>query len=1023
MFIPLTIVEKTLRIVKAAREELVALKRRLTKYSFFGASCSLAVTVATMAPHQASARDPRIEWHQIETEHFRVLFDSRHYELGRRYAEHAERSWQILAPVLRSFPDKTTVLIDDTQDVANGAATVFPYPTVFIYPAPPEAGGSIADSGPWSFELMAHEYTHIANMEPTHGFFRILRNLFGSIVRPNMMLPRWYLEGLAVELETRFSPSGGRLRSPNFTAIPRAMVEAGTLEDETISRINETSIPDFPGGNRPYLMGAMLWHHLAAKDTSTIGELNDRYAKRVPFFINGPIEDKVGLDWSSLLFQVYRETRERAQMQIDVICSAGCEEGSLLGEGSFYSRSPEISRHTGDLVFLSRTHHRDTRIEIAKGPDWKHREVVAEPFQTHRVSWMPNDQGLLYDGMDFIGERLRFELRTDLYLRDLKKKKSFRLTRGLRAREAAANAKGLIAFVQLTPGGSQIALGQLDGSSESNPNPQLKDVQTLFRPDFDHRVFWPEWLDETTLMFTLRRPDATESIWVLTIGQDPYRLELNGHAAFPRLVAKSSAAEAQILFSSARSGVTNIYSAQLVKISGRWKLRSQEALHPLTNSTTRAWIADVDPKTQRLVYSRLDGDGSRLRVSTETLRSGQPALKAASRLPAVDPLFSRTHAPFELPEVNPMNLGRLEAEPYDLTPFLVPQYWMPYGVALPGGAFLSAATSVGDPMGRHSVAAQISTDTRVGRPNGFLGYTNFTTPVRMTAMVDDNTQSLFASGLIRQVTSADLAGQFFLPGLSNQWRGEFGMSHQTFSTELSSDKVVLTKGGPRAGLVYRNLIQRGLEVVPENGSAFRLSHEQLLPDLGSLSFGKTDIGGTAFFSNSSHPTLLGWLPDLHAFQMSASVSWAPQLDRLLIAPSSVAVPIENVALGSLTTSFLMRGYPSGAFLGRKVVKGSLEYSFPAWESFRGAGTTPFFRRRWVGSVFVDAVTVEGRFVDWDFGFQRAELGNLFGSAGAELKLETTTFYHIPLNLVFGLHYGFDRRINPFGVYPVIYFSL
>lgn len=987
-----------------------------------------AVTLAILStPLAEAAKDPHIEWHKIETSHFEIVFDSRHYQLAKDFARHAETAWATLVPVFRTWPDKTLILIDDSGDQANGMATGFPYPQIQVFPATPTPGETIGDTGPWGLELITHEYTHVLNFQPAHGVFHTLRNLFGSIVRPNLLLPRWYLEGLAVEMETRFSPSGGRLRSPDFMAIPRAMVQDGVLRREDVSRIGETSIPDWPGGARPYLLGGLVWEKLAKENLSIVGDLNDQFARRLPFFIDAPLEERTGKDWQGYLEGVYTDVEARAVQQIEALCENGCNEGVKLGEDGFYSRSPVLSpttsaapkRHT--LAFFGREHNHDSVLTFvdpdANGNyDIAKAEKAGYPKIASRLAWLPDGGTVLYDGIDDFG---RYEERSELWIFERAKKKQWRVTNGLRAREPDISADGgTVAFVQLLPGKTQLSIAPLSRDAEGKPTLGL--VKVVYTSTGENRISWPTFVDRDTLVFVERSSDGKEIMKVLdTAKPDSARAIISqGSATFPRIVRDAKGAH--LLFASNRTGITNLYIADVPNASA--KSFSLEHIRPLTNSVTRAFNGDYDSTTGNLIYSRLDGEGSHLRQLAAIDRDANKTVKTGKLLD-VPLLIERNETPHVVNEAV-LSDKDLAAHDFNVWPYLLPRYWMPYMAFVPGGAFISASTSSGDPMGRHLISLSASTDTRIGKPNFFAAYSNHVTDVQYTLRVDDFWQRLSSSGVDRRSSMGDLSGVFFIPGAPNEWMGELGVRHERTELPTTAGLDVRIKGGPRAGILWQDLSQKGYEISPEKGGFMRLTHARYLPELGNSVYDKTDFSATRYFSRVSNPKLFSWLADRHTISTSVNVSWLPDLDRLLLGPSSVSLPIETIALGASSTSFLMRGYPSGSFLGRKVVRGSVEYQLPLSKSYHGFGTSPAFIKRWHGAVFADLLTVDGAFYDFDsLAYRFTNFGNMFASAGAEARLDCTLFYHLPVQFIFGVHMGFDKRANPNGAFPVLSISL
>ncbi|MBY0451773.1 MAG: hypothetical protein K2P92_01975, partial [Bdellovibrionaceae bacterium] len=147
-------------------------------------------------------------WRIIRTPHFDIVVNSQQLDLGRYYARAAETAYSELSTVFDNMTERTVVIVNDTTDVSNGYATRIPYPHVMAYSVQNGDHDWLAENGDWPQLLMTHELTHITQFEPATGFYRFLRPIFGQIVAPNMLMPTWWKEGMAVEMETQFSTTG-----------------------------------------------------------------------------------------------------------------------------------------------------------------------------------------------------------------------------------------------------------------------------------------------------------------------------------------------------------------------------------------------------------------------------------------------------------------------------------------------------------------------------------------------------------------------------------------------------------------------------------------------------------------------------------------------------------------------------------------------------------------------------------------------------------------------------------------------
>lgn len=951
------------------------------------------------------AADPNIRWSQIETPHFIVIFDSRHEALGKLYAEFAEQAYQITVPAFGLAPKKTILVIDDSTDLANGFASGVPYSAITTFPVLPSSLESISDYGNWGLELLTHEYVHILTFEPATGLATPLRWVLGNVIRPNMYLPRWYLEGLAVELETRYSKFG-RLRSANYLAIPRAMVEENTLWNEDISRINESSIPGWPGGVRPYLMGALLWNEMTrTAGDQIIGELNLAYSRRFPFLINGPVESLLGSDYVELLTKVYVRAEANAQKQIEAIQAAGKFTGEPLDQIGYFSHTPLVSPDGQKLVFIGRSHNIDSFIMLNKRTNESESflksksERLTSGTSIGRVSWLPDSNSLIFNSVETHARYYQFH---DLFHYDLVAKKKTRLTHGARARDPVVSPDGKsIVFVQNTPGSTRLVATELEFDNEIKKL-KTRELRVLYTPPVQTRLSHPEFLSHDKIVFTEKQDDGSEKLKFLALNElgepagEPKEILTDFTPIhFPRLT------KAGLLFASDRTGVANLYLAKVDFAKTDSQSTKLSDIRAVSNTTTRIMTGEIDPVTDELLYSRLTSDGPRLYSTQSEIWRGTPALP-----PTVGALVDYEWPALQPPQTEALTL---ESRKYSVWPHLVPRYWIPLVFAVPGGTFFQASTSASDPVGRHTYSVAGSYDTLTDQASFALGYINHTTDVPITLLAQDTYDYIYSSAISRRTTAGSVSGSFYIPGLSNDWQGALGWRYAR--SEFTGDS--LARSGAQASLLWSNTEQKGFEISPEKGGSVRLSHTHYLPNIGDIHYDQTEFGGTYYFSK--------WLPERHVLALSSQAIIAPQLKQTLLGTSTIEAGYQNSLIQS---GIVMRGYSSGVFLGRNLISASAEYRFPLAYTYRGLGTSPFFVRRVHADLFVDALTLDGAAYDFSVErYRRTTLGQYYFGMGAEMKIDTTVFYHVPAQIILGLYYGNDLAANPNGLYPFIGFGL
>ena len=316
---------------------------------------ALGSLLLTFFSHSLNAQVlPSIEWRVRHLKHFDLIYDASHQELADLYTSQIEKIADMLQPYFPEHTARTALVINDRTDQVNGFATPFPYSMIQIFPVQPGAADSIGEYHDWSWELITHEYTHILAIEPRRGIVSGLRGVFGSIVVPNILLPRWWHEGLAVEMETRFS-SGGRLRSIYQDATITAMVRDGQWKQVQLAEINETGLSTWPYGSRPYLYGSVMWSYMLDKyKMKAVQDLTWSYAGRLPYLTNDPARQYLDTEYEEIFAEAMRDTETRVLARLEQLRKVPPTRFESLNLPFTESMSPALSPDGLKLAFVSR---------------------------------------------------------------------------------------------------------------------------------------------------------------------------------------------------------------------------------------------------------------------------------------------------------------------------------------------------------------------------------------------------------------------------------------------------------------------------------------------------------------------------------------------------------------------------------------------------------------------------------------------------------------------------------------------
>lgn len=920
--------------------------------------------------------DPGISWRVLRTPHFEVIYDSQKKALAQTYAVAAEQAYQTLQPIFKEMPSKTYVVLSDQTDLSNGAATFLPYPMIIVYPVLPDTLDSLDFYGNWPLEMMMHEYTHILNFQPAHGFYTPLKYLFGSLMAPNGLLPRWYQEGLAVEMESH-NTTHGRLKAPRTSALIRGLAQDDRLKTETVSRINETSIPEYPYGERPYFYGSLLWSQMVQKKgDGIIYNLNQDYGRRLPFLIDEPVEDRLGVDYASLLSQMSDGLETKATTELQTVKDAGGPVQTRVTAARSESEelAPSISPDGKKLVYVTSIFD-ESEVPLAHRQSlrWLHRDDPQKSFigttsegllpvrDTLKISWFPDSQSFAYDDIDI---RAHYTTYRTLFIYSFKNRSARAIDRSIRGQEPA-----------VSPDGNTIAYVANDGGRTSLRLYDLKTEKTrlLLAPGLNERISRPEFISANEIALTAKDHKGREHFIVYNVATHKHRSAFKEYPDIhhPRMTAKG------LLFLSARTGAQNVYLA--AGTDGAFN----GAAHAVTNTPTRISSAVYDSSANQLIVSQLTGQGRKL--FAEDLEPTHP--------PRLDPLVGQTWPSVRTPSVDGKTF---EDQSYQPLWYMWPRYWMPFVYQVENGAYIQGTTTGQDPVGINSYTLSGAYDTSSRKGSYGVSYENASLPVRIGVDYAKAQEYLGASDLTLENEITDGVLRFYLPGLSRRWK--MGLGYENLRSEEISGGF-LQRQGPIGEFTYSSFNDP-----TENGTGtqIELRHEQFLAQADHLAYGHSVAAITQGWK-------LGFLRR-HWLVTRAKVSLAPDL------PFGRIIEVGDRSLGANYLvnlsggDFLFRGYPSGTFVGRKLVNWNVDYEFPIWERYQGFGTFPLFVRNLTGTIFVDGLGADGASYNPDRGgYFRRRLSEIAMSTGAEFKLNTTVAYHLPVTFILGLYEGLDDK--------------
>jgi Tol biopolymer transport system component len=974
--------------------------RRLTALLGMGIALGIASVAFPASSAIAGIGDelglsPFHDWHQIESEHFRVVFPKELSARAERVAQLYEEAHRDLKTDLRWEPWwRVNVLLLDNTDAANGMTTPISRFGMLLYLTSPDTFSSIDLYDDWLKLLIYHEYTHFLNMDATRSFYTPLRYLLGDVILPNSALPPWMLEGYAVYQETKHT-SAGRGRSPYWDGILRSAVETDTLGKSdfvTLDQINGTR-PRFPFGEVTYLFGYHLMNQAERTRRYTLSDLTEASSGRVPFFINGNLENITGKDWYTLWDEWVAETYVRMKGQLATLASEPLSKIERLdktrGDSLGIAFSPD-----GNWVAYS-TENED-EWQTLKVRAWSPAAGEMEPrsvddkFSGAGIAFLPDSNRLVYSSLH---RWQNYNFYSDLRVYEVSTGRKYWITDGQRARDPDVSKDGnWIVFTQTHDSGTDLMLGKLvteDGKLRIDARKKIVDAATY------ERISVPKFSpDRKGVVFGWRRAGKKQD--------DLYYFDFKKNAATP-LVANGARnrfpaydAKGTLYFVSDKTGVDNLY---------RYSASGAPAL--VTNVTGGLWLPAF--RGTELYASVLSKDGFSL-AHVSTHATGISPTKVTVKIGETAPQPDAGNA-----AAAPVP-AKYAIEKYSALPTLLPRQWAPLWISDLNTTYLGAQVFGYDNVFRHQYFAYGAHDSTAKTWDYSVQYENRSF---------GPTLQLYA----QKLTSDTIAAKNSLTGNTKYSRETEGGLNLSFPFQGTVSRLTPSIGArierdayydyPAGATEPRKLAQT--RVVPEQDATIEFQNVRgtplgVAPERGGISLlgvRRYDLGEDVFKGIAKHTQFLH-LGNHFVLSPSVKATRVNHVDRSFIESTAIARGKRERVLNPLYSDnfdeFGIRGYPLLALSTREAVTIAADLRFPIAQIFRGWGTNPLFLNQLWMQLFVEDTYLRHA----SPRFQH------FASAGAGLRLNTELLLALPLTLNLDYHYGFNKNA---GSQEDLFFSL
>ena len=546
--------------------------------------CSVSGGAQVLGNHDAA-----IQWKTLDSERVRILFPTGTEVAAKRMADVINHIHSVSATTLGEQSQKIDLILQNQQSQSNGFVTLAPFRTEFFGLAP-QNQQSLGTTD-WLDLLSIHEYRHVLQYSNAkRGLSRFMyfisgQNGWGATM--NFSMPDWYFEGDAVLSETLLT-SAGRGRTASFFKEIRALLLEGTIYP--YDKAQNGSFKDLVPNHYKlgYVMSSQLRNTYGSEINKQIIADAGSY-KHLLYPFSKAVKKQTGRSTRILYKESYKALQKKWLQQKE--SATYTKSAPITKTKSQKIQHYQFPHYLPDGSILSLKNSVDATPSINRIKDYKEQklknlEITSQEYLSatkNTIVWTRYTKDWRHDNKNY----------SDIVTHNLLTEKTTRITHQKRyfspnispdlSKVVAVHYEENIAYnlhiLDIATGNILVDFSDIGHSFISTPKWSLNGEKIIYLAKKEQRIAFFE-IDIASKQQKQLSPWTYKSI------------------------GQFSLSSSHIYFSADFDGIDNLYRIALTK---------EQYIEKITDEKVGAYMPQISPDTEKLVYSIFTKKGYRMR--------------------------------------------------------------------------------------------------------------------------------------------------------------------------------------------------------------------------------------------------------------------------------------------------------------------------------------------------------------------------------------------------------------------------